>query len=346
MGSNGKRAAVLAVVLLGAMLLGACSGSSGGGGGGDGGAGGTPELKVGFPTTPDFDDLMTLAAVERLKQAGWKIEPVFFNDPETAFAALARNDTQIGFGAAAAALESIQSGAKIKLVAQQQGGAGWSLVARNDITACDQLANVRFALNSTGGATTGYAKYWIAQECSPDAAAKIKPLYIPGSENRAAALTAGQIDATLLTPGDIAVLEGRSPSAFHTVVDFSKTDLGQLNSSVIAVNEGYLGANRDTVIRFLATAMKVYREASADPAILREYAEKQQIQWSDKVVAALENQFASGEFKPELTITEQTVAFTIDFFTKYGGLEEGLQPAQIMDAGVRTEAAARPGDAA
>jgi ABC-type nitrate/sulfonate/bicarbonate transport system substrate-binding protein len=345
MRTRGKRAACLAVVLFGAMLLGACSNSPEGGGGGDA-ATGTPELKVGFPTTPDFDDLMTLAAVERLKKIGWKIEPVFFNDPETAFAALARGDTQLGFGAAASALESIQSGAKIKLIAQQQGGAPWAIVAKNEITACDQLADVRFALNSTGGTTTGYFKYWIAEQCSPEAAARIKPLYIPGSENRAAALTAGQIDATLLTPGDIALLEGRSPGQFHTMVDFSDTGLGQLNSSVIAANESYISGNRNTIVRFLATMMKVYREAAADPGMLREYAERQQVQWSDQVAEALRQQFENNEFIPELTITEETVSFTIDFFTKYGGLDAGLQAGQIMDDSVRKEAVSRPGDAA
>jgi ABC-type nitrate/sulfonate/bicarbonate transport system substrate-binding protein len=327
------------ILLLGALLT-ACSSGSGSEGGGDAAQ---PEFKVGFPTTPDFDDLMTVAAVDRLNQQGWNVEPVFFNDPETAFAALARDDTQIGFGAAAAALEAIQSGASIKFTAQQQGGAGWAVVAREGINACDDLADVRFALNSTGGATTSYAQFWISEECSPEAAEQIEPIYIPGSENRAAALTSGQIDATLLTPGDIAALETQAPGEFHVVVDFGQTDLGLLNSSVIAVNESFLTDNRDTVVEFLTTAIEVYREAAEDPGILQPYAEEQQVAWNDNVAEALAGQFERGEFDTELTINDETVSFTIGFFTEYGDLDAGLEAAQIMDAEPRLEAVEQAG---
>jgi ABC-type nitrate/sulfonate/bicarbonate transport system substrate-binding protein len=344
--NKARRRGIAAVALLGALLLAACSSSSGSGGGGGSSGSSAKEVSVGFPTAADYDDLMTLMSIKRLAAKGVKIKPVFFKDPETAFAAASRGDVQLTFGAATSALQAIGTGAKLKIIGQQQGGAPWAIVGRNGINSCDDLVGKRFALNSPGGTTTGYSKFWIGEQCSPDAQKKVRPIYIPDSGSRAAALVAGQIDATILTPSDIQSVDAKAAGKFHTVVDFAQTDLKQLNSSMIAVNQSYLNGNRDAVVRFMATEIKAYNDAKSDPTVLQPLATGQQLDWSDQIAQAIEGQFQKDQFTTDLKVTPETLAFTIKFFSQYGDVDASMDPASFADYSVVDDAAKRPSDAA
>jgi NitT/TauT family transport system substrate-binding protein len=343
---NARRQAIAAVALLGALLLAACSSSSGGNGGSGSSGSSAKPLSVGFPTAADYDDLMTLMSIKRLAAKGVQIKPVFFKDPETAFAAASRGDVQLTFGAATAALQAIGSGAKLKVIGQQQGGAPWAIVGKSGINSCADLVGKRFALNSPGGTTTGYSKFWIADQCPADARQKIRPIYIPDSGSRAAALVAGQIDATILTPSDIQTVDAKAPGKFHTVVDFAQTDLKQLNSSMIAVNQGFLSSDRDTVVRFMATETKAYNDAKNDPSVLQPLAAEQQLDWSDNIAKAIAGQFQNGQFTTDLKVTPETLAFTIKFFSQYGDVDASMDPSSFADYSVVDDAAKRPSDAA
>lgn len=339
-----RRQAIAAVALGGALLLAACSSGGGGGGGGSGSS--AKPVSVGFPTAADYDDLMTLMSIKRLSAKGVQIKPVFFKDPETAFAAASRGDVQLTFGAATAALQAIGTGAKLKVIGQQQGGAPWAIVGKSGINSCADLVGKRFALNSPGGTTTGYTKFWIADQCPADAQQKIRPIYIPDSGSRAAAMVAGQIDATILTPSDIQSVDAKAPNKFHTVVDFAQTDLKQLNSSLIVVNQDYLSSDRDAVVRFMATEIKAYNDAKSDPTVLEPLAKEQQLDWSDNIAQAIAGQFEKGQFTTDLKVTPQTLAFTIKFFSQYGDVDASMDPAKFADYSVVSDAAKRPSDAA
>jgi ABC-type nitrate/sulfonate/bicarbonate transport system substrate-binding protein len=343
--NNARRQGIAAVALLGALLLAACSSSGGNSSGGGGSGSSAKPVSVGFPTAADYDDLMTLVSIKRLAAKGVQIKPVFFKDPETAFAAASRGDVQLTFGAATAALQAIGTGAKLKVIGQQQGGAPWAIVGKDGINSCSDLVGKRFALNSPGGTTTGYSKFWINDQCPADAQ-KIRPIYIPDSGARAAALVAGQIDATILTPSDIQSVDSKAPGKFHTVVDFAQTDLKQLNSSMIVVNQDFLSSDRDSVVRFMATEIKAYNDAKNDPSVLQPLATEQQLDWSDNIAQAIAGQFQKGEFTTDLKVTPETLAFTIKFFSQYSDVDAGMDPSKFADYSVVDDAAKRPSDAA
>ncbi len=289
------------------------------------------QLKVGFPSTPDAGDTPMLLAFERLNRAGWEIEPVFFAQPEAAFAALASGQVQVGVGAVSSALAAIQSGGQFRIIAEQEG-IPWSVVAVEGINRCDDLVGKRFALHSPGGTTTTYANYWISENCSPEAQKGIKPIYIAGSENRAAALLAGQIDATLLTSQDIALLNEKAPGKFHSLVNFGESSsLAQVNSSVIAANTSYLASYGDVLAEFLKAIMQAYRDADADPSVLRPIAQANNISWTDAVEASVRLELENGTLDRGLEITPESINFTIQFFSKYGDLRPGLTVDGVAD---------------
>jgi ABC-type nitrate/sulfonate/bicarbonate transport system substrate-binding protein len=130
------------------------------------------------------------------------------------------------------------------------------------------------------------------------------------------------------------------------VVDFAQTDLKQLNSSMIAVNQGFLSSDRDTVVRFMATETKAYNDAKNDPSVLQPLAAEQQLDWSDNIAKAIAGQFQNGQFTTDLKVTPETLAFTIKFFSQYGDVDASMDPSSFADYSVVDDAAKRPSDAA
>jgi NitT/TauT family transport system substrate-binding protein len=278
-----------------------------------------------------LEDIVMVLAFERLNARGWDIENVFFSNPETEFGALAQGDVQMGAGAVTAALSSIQAGAKLKIVGEQQA-VPWAIVANEKVTSCDDLATTVFAVHSPGGTTTTFPLYWKETACSAEAAAAISPIYVEGSENRAAALLAGEIDSTLLGPGDIAFLEREAPGRFHVLVDFSAdASLDNLNSSVFVFTDEYLSTNVDAAAEILKEIAAVYAEAKADPSILAETAAAQQLTFGDAEQQVLRYQLETGTMDPNLSVTPESIAFTIDYFVKYGGVKPGLVEDATVD---------------
>lgn len=292
---------------------------------------GTGALKVGYPSAPDYEDILMVEAFDRLNGRGWDIENVFFASPETAFGALAQNEVQMGTGAVTSAFTALTAGAPLKIVGNQQG-VPWAIVGTEEVQTCDDLATSIFAVHSPGGTTTTYPLYWAETACSPEAAANIKPIYIEGSGTRAAAMLAGEIDATIIGPAEIAFLEREAPGRFHVLVDFAEDPaLEGLNSSVFTFSESYLNENIVPVAEILKAISVVYSEAHEDPSILEKVAAANQLTYGDEEKAIIKYQLDTGTLDPNLTITRESIQFTIDYFQEYGDIQPGLEVDEIAD---------------
>lgn len=291
----------------------------------------TGSIGIGYPSNADSGDTPSILALNRLNDAGWTIKPTFFAQPETDFAAVAKGDIQIALGSTSAAFAAIQAGGKFHIIAKQEGVA-WYVIAVNDIKTCDDIVGKRWALHSPAGTTTAYAAFWIASNCSADAQSKIKPIYIPGSENREAALQAGQIDATLLDSETWADLQTKMPGKFHALADLAADPvMGGLIGSVISVNDDYWNQHPEVVVAYLKALMKAYADAKADPTILDAAAASQNVQWSDTVRAGVALELQSGSLDPALAITPDSINLSLQFFTKYGSMQPGLTVDQVAN---------------
>jgi ABC-type nitrate/sulfonate/bicarbonate transport system substrate-binding protein len=300
----------------------------------------TATIGIGFPTPADASHLPTLLAIDEMNAAGWKITPTFFSAPEVDLAALASGQIQIAVGAAVSAFSAIQAGAKIHLIGAEQGTA-WDVVATNAITKCDDMVGHVWALNSPGGSTTSYANYWLQNNCSADSQAKIKPIYISGSQNREAAMVAGQVEASLLTPFDIVVLNGAAPGKFHTVADFgSDPSLKNYKSSIFAVNDDYAKAHPEVVVAFLKGLLKAYADSAADPSKLATPAQEQNITFDATTQAAVALEIKGGVYDPTLALTDESVSFMVQFSQKYGNVKPGLTTSQVADFSFLQQASA------
>jgi ABC-type nitrate/sulfonate/bicarbonate transport system substrate-binding protein len=291
----------------------------------------TATIALGFPTAADASHLPTLLAIDELNAAGWNITPTFFSAPEVEAAALASGQVQFVTGAPPSLFSAIQAGGKMHLIASELGTA-WDVVTTTDITNCDGLVGKHWALNSPGGATTSYANYWLQSNCTADSQAKIKPVYINGSQNRQAAMVAGQIDASLLTPFDIVNLDAQAPGKFHTLADFgSDPSLKNYKSAIFAVNDDYATAHPDVVVAFLKGLMKANADAIADPTKLSAPAAKQNITYDANAQTAIGLMQKGGVYDPTLALTDASVSFMVQFSQKYGNLPLGLTTDQVAN---------------
>ena len=228
----------------------------------------TATITVGFPSPADNTHVPTFLAIDDLNAAGWHVTPTFFSGPEVDAAALAAGQIQFMVNASIPDFSAIQAGGKMHIIGKEQGTA-WAVVVANDITSCDGLVGKRWALNSPGGSTTSYANYWIKTNCSADSQSKIQPIYISGSQNREAAMVAGQLDGSLLGPEDIVNLNQAAPGKFHVLADFaSDPSMGGFVASTFVVNDDYATAHPEVVVAFLQALLKAYSDASKDVSVL------------------------------------------------------------------------------
>lgn len=304
----------------------------------------TADIRFGFPSEPDLRDTVILLAFERLNERGWTVEPVFFAQPETEIGALVQGDIELGTGASPAPLAAIQGGADLQMVAATTNGtAAWFVVARADIESCDDIVGEPFALHSAGGSTTGYANFWIDQNCSPEAQEQIEPFYIAGAENRAAAMLTGEVAATLLERAHIEFLESESPGTFEVLAAFGEDpEIADLNTDVITANGAFLAENEPVVTELLAELMRTYIDAEDDPEILREVGEEYQL-WDEDSADVIRELYETGVFDSQLTMTEETVADTIAFLEEYQDLTPGLTPEDVAELEPLSSAQAQVG---
>lgn len=289
----------------------------------------TGTIKLGFTSSPDSSHMPTLLAVDELNKVGWHATTTFFTTPEVAFGALAAGDVDIVDGATTAALSAIQAGAKIHVIGLESLIA-WDVVATNALTKCDDLVGKRWGLNSPGGVTTALADYWIQNNCSAASQTAIKPIYISGSEVRASAMVAGQLDATMETPLDDVNINTQAPGKFHVLVNFAAdpTLKGYLSTTFV-VNDAFATAHPEVVVAFLKGLIKGYKDAQANPSLMAAPAKENNITYDAPTQAAIVLEFQQGIYDPTLAFTDAAMNFTIQFGVKYGGIALGLSAAQV-----------------
>lgn len=285
---------------------------------------------MGFPSSADVVHLPVLLGLKYLQDEGWTVKTTFFDTPEADYAALSSGDIQIAAGSTPAGLAAIQAGAKFHMLAPNQG-VDWVLVGTPDINNCGDLIGKRFALHSLAGTTTSFAKAWLAANCTADQLQQVKPIYIPGAENRLAALLAGQIDATLLDYPNLNEMKAKAPDKFHEIQDFSKDPtIGKIKSSFFSVNDAWYAQNKDATVEFLKMMMKGYLDTKADPTLVAPLAQANNVQYDAPQQAALVDEL-SGALDPTLSVDESTMNFTIQFYVSTGNIQPGLEVSQVLN---------------
>lgn len=296
----------------------------------------TVTLRLAFPSTPDVDDVPALIAAERLAERGIIVETTFYAQSELATAATAQGDADIGFGSTVSWLSGVQEGAPIVGV-MEQAANGWSVFAVRDIQSCAELDGRRTAIHSEGAISTALLRAYIAKECPG-----VEPDYlvIPGSENRAAALLAGEIDVTPVELTDAIRLDRLRPETYTRIADFAG-DLPDLFTTGVWANRDQLAANPQAIQAFLAELLKIHGEIAADPMWFADQL-NQKLEVADDEIAMLpiivEAKMAINAYSIDGGLTEERARATLEFFIDAGRLDPALTFEEAFDMGVLEDA--------
>lgn len=286
-------------------------------------------VRVAFPSSIDVDDVAALLAFERMQEQGFVVVPTFYAQGELAAAAVASGQADFGVGASTVWIGAIQQGAPLKGVVEQAKN-GWSVMAVNDVETCEDVDGMRTAIHSEGSVSTAMLRAWIQDTC-PD----IEPNYlvIPGSENRAAALMAGEIDVTPSELIDSIQINALRPGEFHRIANFG-ADLPNLKTGGFWVREEFAQENPDAVENFIRNILEVHRQISDEPDWFEEQVprflemDEEQLALLPEIVDTL---ISVDNYPVNGGLTEESGQGTLDFFIDSGRLEPGLTAGDVYD---------------
>jgi NitT/TauT family transport system substrate-binding protein len=276
---------------------------------------------------PDITTVPILAAVDIVRQAGHQVEVAELAEPELAIEGLAKGDYAISAEATSPALIAIEQGAPIKIIADVIGNQ-WAIYGKPGISSCDDLSGRPFGIFSEGAVATAITKDWVDGTCGegkqPDY------LTIGGSDVRAQALVAGEIDATPLELSDVVALESSGASGFAEVVNLAEK-MPSLHPQTVYANAEFLTEHRNVAQAFVTALVQEHARINADPQHLVDLVTKYLPEEKPATVARIAERYVEARLFDASALTEQNVQGTINFFARAGVIEQGMTAKDAAD---------------
>ena len=284
-----------------------------------------------FPfSSPGISDVPLRAAVARLNAEGWDIEITEIPQPDILIQGLTRGEFSFSTESTSGALVAAKQGLPVRIVASYARNA-WTMYSTEEIAECADLDGKTIAIHSEAASTTAMQRAWMEQEC-PEAEPQI--VIIEGSPNRAAALLAGEIDATALELADTVALEADDEQdRFHLLTSFAE-GLPRLHPSTIYTTQEFLDANPDTVKGLIRALLEEHRKIAEDPGYLKQIALKHYPEIDQDTVDEVVQLYTERNIFPvNGEITAEDLEYTIDFYESTGIVEEGLAAEDVAGLG-------------
>jgi len=202
---------------------------------------------------------------------------------------------------------------------------GHRLVVRKHITTCKGLDGQHVAIQSESAAGTALLRDYFAEEC-PEV--RLQTLFIPQSQNRAAALLSGQLDAAVLELSLFLWLDQQAPGQFRVLEDFGAR-WPLLKVTGVYVNSDFAREHPEVVRDYLRARVWANRAVTADPSLLVAEATRRMgasPEWPGIVKAYL----GMTAWAPNGGLTEVDVERSLAFFKRVG-LKTELTASDVSD---------------
>jgi NitT/TauT family transport system substrate-binding protein len=256
------------------------------------------------------------AAIDELKGQGYTIETPVLTESELVSQGVASGQFQFGSGANSAALLAMEKGAAMKFVVDRNANE-WVVVVTKNIANCEQLASSRVAIHSSGSVSGAMLRDWIKKQCPGSTFA---PLIISGSQNRAAALLAGQIDGTPAELRDWIAISSKNGDDYKVLVDFAG-DLPDLHPTSLYGNTEWITKNPDVTKDLVREIVLQHRRINSEPGyLLSLYQKFLPDEAADVAIAKLvtDKYVELGLFDDNGGLTTAAVDYTVKFFGPNG----------------------------
>lgn len=286
-----------------------------------------PAFTLAFPSVLGVSHLPLVAAVDDLRADGYEIETPFLAESELSVEGVASGQFEMSHGTSQSTMLANEAGASIRWLIERVSNE-WTLFARNNIESCEDLDGVRLAIHSEGAVSTAMVQAYIDETCpgtEPDF------LVIPGSENRAAALIADEVDASPVELADAINLQQVAGDRFGILAPFSK-DLPDLITATLYARADFIETHPQAVQDLVDATLAQNERVAGDPEYMAELIRKYMPDFDPEILDEVAEAYSDGVMFPvDGGLTEQSVQFTIDFFTNAEVIEGGLEPSDIWD---------------
>jgi NitT/TauT family transport system substrate-binding protein len=286
----------------------------------------TLKLRVAFTSVAEFGDVPLLMAHDLLANEGYEVAPTFYAQGELAVEALTRGDAEIGAGSTRTFWAAVANNAHIRTIMEQVANE-WQIVAMPGINTCADLHGRRFGIHSEGSVGEAMTRAYLQEKC-PGTERQI--LVIPGSDNRAAALLAGQIDATALDLASAVQVNIKAPGRFRTLTSFAQ-DLPGLKTTCIYVNTDFAAAHPDAVRDYVRAVLTVHRQINKDHDLLTAAVRTKLEAKVEDALQIATAYFAINGWNVNGGLNEEAVRYSLDFFVKSGSLPPKLRAQDVAD---------------
>jgi NitT/TauT family transport system substrate-binding protein len=286
-----------------------------------------PSMTIAFSSL-GYNTVVPLEAVETLRAAGYEIETAIMDASELSVQGVADGQFQFGASGNSTALIAMQaSDGRLKFVGDELANE-WSLYARNDFQTCESLDGKRVGIFSEGGVSTAMVRNYFENQCPGT-----EPQYLVfgDSATRAAALIAGELDATPVELSDALTLESQAGDEVHQLSSFAE-DLPNLKTTSFYGHTPWMAEHPEAVKDFLRAVIEQARMSVDDPDYYAQLVDKHYPDAAEETKEGAIEAYTTGGFLPvNGGLTEEDLQYTIDFFTDAGVLEGELTVDQAAD---------------
>jgi NitT/TauT family transport system substrate-binding protein len=203
----------------------------------------------------------------------------------------------------------------------------WQIYAVGDVQECADLHGRRFAVSNENAVNAKMTDVFIAADC-PGTQPQI--VIIQGSSNRAAALLAGEIDATPIELADAIQLAHDAPGQFHTLTNFGQ-ELPRLTTSAVFVNREFAAANPQAVRDYIKALLTVHRQLAQDHELVSAEAGRRLGIDPEILPEVTEAYFDINAWDVNGGLAEADLEYTLEFFTATGDLQADLAVDEVAD---------------
>jgi NitT/TauT family transport system substrate-binding protein len=312
-----------------ALILAACSGSPAGSTAPSSGGASVDTVKMIYGhSSVGINTVAAEAAMAEMRSQGYDIQGAVLDSSELSAEGTANGQFAFGSGGNSTILVAMQAAPGTQKFIVDGLKNEWSLYARSEVNDCAGLNGKKVGIFSEGGVSTAMVKNYFSINCPG-----VTPTYLVlgDSQTRAAALVAGQIDATPVELSDALNLEATGQGKVHLLTSFAET-LPDLKTGSIAANVEFVKAHPEATTAFVRELLKQYRKIAEDKDYFREITLKYYPDVDkDTLEATLDAYLDRKLFPVNGGLTLDNLKFTIDFFADAGVIKEGITPEDSVD---------------
>jgi NitT/TauT family transport system substrate-binding protein len=209
------------------------------------------KIKIGYPAV-SYNQIHIWVAKDAgfFRKYGLDAELIFFRGGQMATQSLVAGDPPIvNIGTV---VQAGLQGHDVVLIASSESAYAYSVVALPSITKVEQLKGKRFGVSGFGSASHNAALI-LLRKFNLEPNKDVSILVAGPTTDRLTAMSAGSIDATLLTPTEVVSAKKRGYGEIYDLLDMGF----EVQGNGFATSRGFIKANRATV----KAALKGYIEA-------------------------------------------------------------------------------------